>query len=363
MKGKKPDYILLGIIASLLIVGLVALFSSSIMESQKDYGNAHAYFLHQLLFGVGGGSIAGFIAYKVHYKKWRSFALPMLLSAIILLIFVLIPSFSEVAGGARRWLALGDFSFQPSELAKLSLIIYLAAWLEARQKALRSWNEGLFPFLLILGSVGGLILLQPDVGTFGVIALFAAIMFFGSGASIVHIGAIAALGIGLLFFLAKLEPYRMARLISFFDRAQDPLGISYQINQALLAIGSGGMFGVGLWHSIQKYSSLPEPMTDSIFAVWAEETGFLGAIFLVSLFVAFGFRGFQIASHAHDRFGKLLALGITFWILSQALINIGSMVGFVPLTGIPLPFVSYGGSSMVVTLAGVGILLNISKHR
>ncbi len=362
MRGKNPDYILLGIIGIMLMVGLVALFSSSIMESQRDYGNAYAYFLHQLLFGVGGGCIAGFIAYRVHYKKWRSFALPMLLGAIILLVFVLIPSFSREAGGARRWLAFGDFSFQPSELAKLSVIIYLAAWLEAREKALRSWNEGLLPFLLILGGVGGLVLLQPDVGTFGVIALAAAIMFFGSGASLVHMGAIATLGIGLLFFLAKLEPYRMARLLSFLDRAQDPLGISYQINQALLAIGSGGMFGVGLWHSIQKYTSLPEPMTDSIFAVWSEETGFLGAVFLISLFVALGFRGFQIAGRVHDRFGKLMALGITFWIISQALINIGSMVGFVPLTGIPLPFVSYGGSSMVVTLAAVGILLNISKH-
>jgi cell division protein FtsW len=362
MRGKKPDYILLAIVGIMLVTGLVALFSASIMESQRDYGNAYAYFFHQLLFGVGGGSIAGFIAYKVHYKKWRSFALPMLLAAIALLVFVLIPSFSHEAGGARRWMSFGDFSFQPSELAKLSVIIYLAAWLEARQKSLRSWNEGLFPFLLILGSIGGLILLQPDVGTFGVIALVAAIMFFGSGASLVHMGAIGMLGIGLLFFLAKTEPYRMARLFSFFDRAHDPLGISYQINQALLAIGSGGIFGVGLARSIQKYSSLPEPMTDSIFAVWSEETGFLGAVFLISLFVALGFRGLRIAGRAHDRFGKLMALGITFWIISQALINIGSMVGFVPLTGIPLPLASYGGSSMVVTLAGVGILLNISRH-
>lgn len=362
MRGKKPDYILLGIVGVMLVVGLVALFSASIMESQRDYGNAYAYFFHQLLYGVGGGSIAGFIAYKVHYKKWRSFALPILLGTIILLVLVLIPSFSQEAGGARRWLAVGDFSFQPSELAKLSVIIYLAAWLEARPKTLRSWNEGLLPFLLILSSIGGLVLLQPDVGTFGIIALAAAIMFFGSGASLAHMGAIAMLGIGLLFFLAKLEPYRMARFLSFFDRTRDPLGMSYQINQALLAIGSGGMFGVGLWDSIQKYNSLPEPMTDSIFAVWSEETGFVGAVFLISLFVALGFRGFKIAGHTHDRFGKLLALGITFGILSQALINIGSMVGFVPLTGVPLPFISYGGSSMVVTLVGLGILLQISKH-
>lgn len=362
MRKRKPDYILLAAVVTTLLVGLAALLSASVAESQSDSGSIYSYFTHQLIYGVGIGIIAGIIAYKVHYKKWRPFALPILLVSLLLLLLVFIPQISAASGGARRWISIFGISFQPSEFAKLSFIIYLAAWLEARRRTLKHWNEGFVPFLLIVSVLGGLIALQPDVGTLGIISLTAAFIYFVAGASIAQMGAILALGMGLLFALVKIAPYRVDRITSFFDSSADPLGISYQINQALLAIGSGGLLGVGLGKGMQKYNFLPEPMKDSIFAVWSEEAGFVGAIFLVGLFLLIGLRGLRIAKKSKDRFGQLMAIGITFWIVFQAFVNIASMIGLMPLTGIPLPLVSYGGSSMIVTLAGLGILLNISKY-
>lgn len=363
MKYRKPDYILLGTIVAIALVGLAALLSASVVDSQGDFGNIYAYFTHQILFGVGAGSILGFVAYKINYKKWRALALPVLLFSIFLLLVVFIPDVSSEVGGARRWISVYGFSFQPSEFAKLGIIIYLAAWFDSRRTTtVRRWNEGFIPFVTIVAAVGGLIIFQPDVGTLGVIALIAAFMYFIAGASVSQMGAILILGAGLLFSLVKLAPYRAERFTAFFDRASDPLGISYQINQALLAIGSGGVFGVGLGKSLQKYNFLPEAMKDSIFAVWSEETGLVGALLLITLFLIFTFRGLKIAKNVNSKFGRLVASGITFWIVSQAFINIGSMIGLVPVTGIPLPLVSYGGSSTLVTLIGLGILLNISKY-
>lgn len=360
---KKPDYILLGAIISIVLIGLSALLSASVVESQKDFGNIYTYFWHQIIFGIGIGTVVGVIFYKVHYKKWRPLALPVLLAAIFLLILVFIPSISTEAGGARRWLSFFGLSFQPAEFAKLSFIIYLAAWLEARRTTMRYWSEGFVPFIVIVAILGGLIILQPDIGTLGVIALTSALIYFVAGASIAQMGAIFILGMGLLAVLVKTASYRTERFIAFFNSSVDPLGISYQINQSLLAIGSGGILGVGIGKGMQKFNFLPEPMKDSIFAVWSEEAGFVGGIILIALFVLIGFRGLRIAKNASGRFGKLLASGITFWIVSQAFINIGSMIGLLPLTGIPLPLISYGGSSMVVTLAGFGILLNISRQK
>ena len=360
---RKPDYILLGTIIAMVLLGLSALLSASVVESQKDFGNIYSYFLHQLLYGDGIGAVVGLIAYKIYYKKWRMFALPILLTAIFLLLMVLIPAISSEVGGARRWISIAGFSLQPSEFAKLALIVYLAAWFDLRRKTtITRWGEGFIPFVSIVGVVGGLILLQPDVSTLGLIALISAFMFFMAGGSIIQIGFMAALGSGLLWILVSLEQYRLDRLLIFFNKTIDPLGIGYQLNQSLVAIGSGGIFGLGLGQSMQKYRFLPEAMKDSIFAVWAEEVGFLGAMLIISLFIIFTLRGLRIAKNVNSRFGKFLASGITFWVIIQAFINIGSMIGMIPLTGMPLPFISYGGSSMVATLAGMGILLNISKY-
>lgn len=244
MRNRKPDYILLAVIVAIVFVGLAALLSASVANSQRDFGNVYSYFIHQLLYGIGVGSIAGFITYKINYKRWRTLALPILLVSIFLLLLVFIPAVSSEVGGAKRWISIAGFSFQPSEFAKLGIIIYLAAWFDSRRTtAVRRWSEGFIPFMVIVAAVGGLIIFQPDVGTLGLIALIAAFMYFMAGAGVVQMGTILVLGAGLLFSLVKLAPYRAERFITFFDRAIDPLGISYQINQALLAIGSGGDIG------------------------------------------------------------------------------------------------------------------------
>lgn len=362
MAKKKPDYILVGAITVILLIGLAALFSASVAESYKEFGNIYSYFWHQLIYGVGVGLVFALVAYKISYKKWKTYALPFLLIAIFFLLLALIPSFSLEIGGARRWIHIGGFSFQPSEFVKLGFVIYLAAWFEARRAIMRRWNEGFIPFLITVGVLGFLIILQPDIGTLGIISITAAFMYFIAGASVGQMSAIVSIGLGLLFLLAKAAPYRAERFVTFFNNSVDPLGISYQINQALLAIGSGGIFGLGLGKGVQKYSFLPEPMKDSVFAVWLEEAGFVGGFILIAAFLVLGIRGLKIAKNSPDKFGRYLAVGITCWLISQAFVNIGSMLGLLPLTGIPLPLVSYGGSATVVSLAGLGILLNISKY-
>jgi cell division protein FtsW len=248
-------------------------------------------------------------------------------------------------------------------MAKLSIIIYLAAWLESRgTHKIKDVFEGLLPFLGIMGLIGFLIIKQPDTGTLGVIVISSFAIFFISGARIQHLASLGAIGTLVLWILVKIEPYRLDRISAFLDPGADPQGIGYQINQALLAVGSGGILGVGLGHSRQKFNYLPEPVGDSIFAVIGEELGLIGAAMLVILFVALAMRGIKIAKNAPDMFGKLLAAGITIWIVMQAFINISANIALVPLTGIPLPFISYGGTSLVFLMAAVGILLNISKH-
>ena len=362
MAKHKPDYILLGTIGAILFIGLAALLSASVAQSQKDFGNIYAYFTHQLIFGVGIGLLAALIAYRMHYKKWRSIALPLLLISTLFLILVFVPGLSAEGGSAKRWISIADFSFQPSELAKLAFVIYLAAWLDARKSVIKRWNQSFVPFIIFVGIIGILIILEPDIGTLGVIALTSAFIYFVGGASLAQVSVILVLGFATIGILIKTAAYRLDRLSAFLNSSADPLGISYQINQAMLAIGSGGLLGLGIGKGLQKYGSLPEPMSDSIFAAWSEEAGFVGGILLITLFIILCFRGFRVAKNAPDRFGRLLALGITFGIVSQAFINISAMVGIIPLTGIPLPLVSYGGSSTVVTLVGLGILLNISKY-
>lgn len=361
MSKRKPDYILLFAIIALVAVGLVALLSASSVESQQDFGNVYSYFFHQVRLGLAAGILFGILCYKADYKIWRAISFPLLIFSIFLTTLVFVPEFSYEAGGAKRWLNIFGVSIQPSEFLKLSFIIYLAAWFDKRKKVLKKWKEGFMPFLAVAGAIGCLIILQPDIGTLGVVMATAALMYFIAGATIPQIGAIVSLGFGLLFLLIKLAPYRLQRLTAFLDPASDPLGISYQINQALLAVGSGGLLGVGIGKSLQKYYFLPEPMKDSIFAIWAEEAGFIGSVLLILVFTLFAFRGLKIVKNTPDLFGRVLASGIVCWITVQVFVNIGSMLALVPLTGIPLPFISFGGSSLAATLAGAGILLNISK--
>jgi cell division protein FtsW len=303
-----------------------------------------------------------FITSKIAYINWQKLAIPMLAATILTLFLVLVSGAGISSGGATRWIDLGFFSFQPSELAKLTFIIYLATWFSKKGKVMNDFAYGFIPFLVLLGIITLLIMMQPDLGTMTVIALVSILVFFIAGGSIKNILMIIAGGATLFALLIKIAPYRAARLSVFLNPELDPLGIGYHINQALLAIGSGGILGLGLGRSRQKYNYLPEATTDSIFAIIAEELGLIISVLLIVLFIVLMIRGFKIARNAPDQFGKLLAAGITCWFTVQAVINIGAMVSLLPLTGIPLPFVSYGSSAIVISMAAVGILINISKY-
>ena len=362
-KNKNLDKTLLSAILALMVFGLVMIASAGVVYSETRFGDGYYFFKHQFFFGVIPGLAALYFFQKIDYHYWKKAAAPLFLISLVFLVLVFIPGVGTKAYGASRWVQLGHLSFQPSEMAKIAIILYLAAWLESKgRRKIRDVFEGLVPFLGILGILGFLILKQPDTGTLGLIVLVSSIIYFVSGAKISHILALILSAAAGLWALIKIAPYRMDRFLVFLNPELDPRGIGYQINQALLAIGSGGLFGIGLGHSRQKFNYLPEPAGDSIFAIIGEELGMIGAGILVLMFVVLAFRGFKIAKNAPDDFGKLAAVGITSWIILQAFINIAAITSLIPLTGIPLPFISYGGTSLIFLLAGAGILLNISKQ-
>lgn len=359
---EKIDRKLLFVTFIILIIGLIMIASAGIAYSQARFDDHYYFFKHQLTRGFLPGLVALFIAQKINYSFWKKISLPFFLISIVFLILIFIPGFGSKVYGASRWLNLGFFSFQPSEMLKLSIIIYLAAWLEKRVSSVKDFYEGFLPFVVILSIVSFLLIKQPDMGTLGVIILIAISIFFISGAKISHMFFMGISGFLALIILIKMESYRMDRFLVFLHPEFDPKGVGYQINQALLAIGSGGIFGLGLGHSLQKFNYLPEPVGDSIFAIIGEEIGFIGCVILISLFVFFAIRGFRIAKNAPDIFAKLMAVGIIVWIILQAFINMGAISGLLPLTGIPLPFISYGGTSIIFLMLATGILLNISKY-
>jgi len=356
------DKSLLYSILILSIGGFLIMTSASMPLSQKEFGSAFYLSLRQLALGVPIGIIVFLIVQRLPYTIWKRMALPLMIFSFILLALLFIPDLSFSFGGARRWLKLGPIFFQPSEILKFSFIVYLASWLDARKREIESISYGFIPFSMMLGIIGMFLIMQPDIGTLGVIAASAGFLYFLAGGRISQIIALLVAGLVLFYLVVQMAPYRLARILVFLNPALDPQGIGYQINQAFIAIGSGGPFGLGFGKGIQKYSYLPEPIGDSVFAIFAEELGFIGAVLLVSLFYFFFWKSLTVAARAPDTFGKLLAAGISTSIMIQAFINIAAISGLLPLTGIPLPFVSYGGSSLVVTLASAGILLNISKH-
>jgi cell division protein FtsW len=364
MKSRQPDYILLAVIGILVIFGLIMISSASIALSQERFHESYHYLKNQLIRGVLPGLALALVAYFIPYQFWRKIALPLLIVSIAGLVLVFLPGIGLELGGAKRWLNIASVSFQPSELLKLPLIIYLAAWLATKEKEIKNFTGGLMPFLILVGIVCLLILFEPDLGTTGVLGFTALLIFILAGARISHVLLILAGGIALAWLSIKLNffPHATSRVQTLLHPELDPRGIGYQINQALLALGSGGLFGLGLGQSLQKFRYLPQPASDSIAAVIGEELGFLGLLCLLLLFVIFAFRGFKIARQAPDNFGRLLAGGITGWIIFQALINITAISGLIPLTGITLPFISLGGSSLAITLTAMGILLNISKY-
>lgn len=363
IKGGTPDYALIGCFFLIIFVGLVMLTSASSVVSFQKFGTTYFYITHQLLLGLIPGLFLFYIASRVDYHIWERLAPFFLILSVGLLVLVFIPGLGFGAGGAQRWVHFGPIVFQPSEIVKLTFLLYLAAWLAKRKgSTIHDLSYGFVPFVVLVGSVSLLVVLQPDMGTMGIIALMAAMMYFMIGAPLSHLGLIGLGGVALFFTLLHVAPYRMERFTVFLNPGLDPLGNGYHINQALLAIGSGGIFGRGFGLSRQKYAYLPEVVGDSIFAVIAEELGFFLAIGLIALFVFFAIRGLRIARRAPDTYGFLIAVGIVSWIFFQAFINIGAMLAVLPLTGIPLPFISYGGSALVIGMTAIGILVNISRQ-
>lgn len=358
----ESDRVLKLILFLLLGTGLTMIASAGVSYGNVRFDDPY-YFFKQQLIGLGVGTLLLLICERIPYALWQKLVIPIFLTAIGLLVLVFIPGFGTTVYGAARWVDLGPVSFQPSEVMKLAIIFYLAAWLSRRgERQAKDFYEGFLPFLIILLVVGFLIIKQPDTGTLGLIFCVSLAIFFVSGASLAHLFGLCLGALAFLALLIKIAPYRMQRFLVFLNPDHDPLGAGYQMTQALLAIGSGGLIGVGLGHSRQKFNYLPEPVTDSIFAVLSEETGLLGAMFVLFLFTAFLVRGMRIARGAPDMFGKLLATGITAWVVCQAFINIAAISGLIPLTGIPLPFISFGGTSLAILMAAVGILLNVSRH-
>ncbi len=362
MNTRIIDRKLLLAILMLLGIGLLMIASAGVFYGRARFDDAY-YFFKQQLLGLAVGLILLYIFQRINYHFWQRLVIPIFFVALGLLVLVFVPGIGTTVYGAARWVEIGPISFQPSEVMKLSIILYLAAWLAQKGTAKSAdFFEGFVPFLAILSVVGFLIIKQPDTGTLGLIFLISLAIFFASGANLSHILFLFLGGLAFLFILIRLAPYRMQRFLVFINPEHDPQGSGYQMTQALIAIGSGGILGAGLGQSRQKFNYLPEPVTDSIFAILGEEFGLLGAVIVVALFLFVAWRGLVIASRAPDEFGKLVAVGIVAWIIFQALINMSAISGLIPLTGIPLPFISYGGTSLSVLLASIGILLNISKH-
>lgn len=352
-QSKKIDYNLLILVFALTVVGLIAVTDASAPIALKNFSDKFHFAKQQLIWGIIGLA-AMIVVSKIHYSFWKKIATPLFYISIVGLILVLIPSISSKVLGARRWIIIGSYTFQPSELVKLTIAIYLAKVGLSDKKVLA--------YLVPLVLAGGLIMLQPDLGTAIIIGVIGITQIFISGVNIfILLGIlISSFGLGLLLIL--ISDYRKARLLTFLQQTQDPLGKGYHIRQILYALGTGGLFGIGLGQSRQKFLFLPEAATDSIFAVVAEEVGFIGATIIILLFVIFIYRCLKIALNAPDKFSKILASGIIAWIGGQAFLNIASMVALTPLTGIPLPFFSYGGSSLTTVLIATGILLNISRY-
>lgn len=359
----RPDYFLIINIVLIVILGLVTLTSASSAVGHQRFGDSYYFIKRQLLFGLLPGVCLFLFFYFFNYQLLKKLAVTLLLISIILLISVFIPGIGAEYGTAHSWIHIAGFSFQPSELVKLTFLIYLANWLEKRgESGVRDFYYGFLPFLFLIAIISTLMMLQPDLGTLAIIIFMCFTVFFASGAQLRHVfGLITVSGVAI-YFLIKAKAYRTARLMTFLHPELDPQGIGYHINQAFLAIGSGGLWGRGFGHSRQKFQYLPEVTSDSIFAIYAEEMGLLFSAILLILYLGLMYRGLQIAKRAPDVFGRLLATGIIAWLMIQTFFNIGAMVGLLPITGVPLPFVSSGGTSLAMSLAAVGILTNISKH-
>ncbi|HEY8298536.1 MAG TPA: putative lipid II flippase FtsW [Candidatus Baltobacteraceae bacterium] len=357
-----PDMVLFGAVATLVAIGLVMIFSASSTTGYADYRDT-AYFLkHQLIFLVAGGAIA-YGVYRIDYRRLKGIAPYVLVLSIVSLVVVLVPHVGVVVGGARRWIGAGSISLQPSEFAKIALVLYLAAALATRGERITSLPRGLFPLCLPVAIMAVLVLKEPDMGTASLLVMTAFALFFAAGARIEHLTLILLATVPPVVATILASPYKRARIFAFIDPWKDAQNTGFHIVQSLFALGSGGIFGVGLGQSRAKFFYLPEQYTDFIFSILGEELGLIGAVGVVVLFALFAYRAIRIAIASPDRFGFFLVAGATAMITIQAFINIGVVTSSWPVTGVPLPFISFGGSSLIVNLIAVALIMNVGRYR
>lgn len=361
MSGSMEKRLLL-ITLILLAFGLIVLSSAGIIEGSKKFGDSYYYLKKQVSYGIIPGLFLFFLFSKINYGFWKKVSFLVLFVSLLTMILVFVPDIGIGLKGAKRWVSLWGLSFQPSEILKLSMVVYLAAWFSSRDERNKNWSYSVAPFFVVMSFIGLLLAMQPDVGTLAVVVIIALGIYFAAGSSIKHLFVIVAIFTISIAGLIFIEPYRIDRITTFLDPSFDPKGISYQLNQSLIAIGSGGIWGKGYSDSTQKKGFLPEVVNDSIFAVVVEELGFAGAIVLIGLFVFLSYILVSIAKNTSDKFGRLFVIGISTWIVGQAFINIAAVSGLAPLTGIPLPFVSHGGTAVMALMAGLGIVSNIAKR-
>jgi cell division protein FtsW len=363
IRGNKVDKPFLISILILLIAGFIIFSSASLGLLARTSNTFSAVIINQLLFGLVLGSIACFINSKIHYRLWRKYSLWIFILSILAMLLLYVPHLGFSHGGARRWIGLFGFSLQPSEIFKIGFVIYFASWLSGIKDKIQTWKYGTSSFIILMIIAGALILTEPDTATFGVIFITALAMFIAGGGRFRDILLLGLISIVGLVGLAFARPYVMDRIQTFLHPASDPLGTGYHVQQSLIAVGSGRLTGRGFGQSIQKFNFLPEPIGDSIFAVAAEEFGFLGSVTIILLYLFFSLRGLKIAAASNDSFGRLLVIGIVILILSESFVNIASMLGILPVSGVPLLFISHGGTALFFTLAEVGIILNVSKYQ
>lgn len=356
-----PDKKLLVSIGILLVGGLIFLSSASAVVAYTKFGQSDYFFKGQLSI-LFFGLIIFFILYKIDYRVWRKYAFLFLGLSCLLLTLVFIPGFSSDAGTANSWLNVFGHSLQPSEFVKIFFIIYLAAWMQARRKDLHDVKQGIGPFALVMSVIALLMIMQPDFGTLAIIGATSLVVYFVGGGKISHLVIIILLATVILIVAVQFKSYQLDRFKCAFDSSANVEGECYQLNQSLIAIGSGGILGRGLGHSRQKFLYLPEVYGDSIFAVMAEEIGFVFSTIFLFLYLFLFYRIIVVAKHAPDVFGKLIATGVASWLIIQVFLNVGGIIGLIPMTGVPLPLVSQGGSSLIAFLIGLGIVANISRQ-
>jgi cell division protein FtsW len=356
-----PDMWLFGVAVVLLSAGVVMVYSASAIVAADRFHDPY-FFLKKQLFWAVLGAAALWIALRVDYRLLEKATLPLLIAAGVLLVLVLVPPFGQSINGTRRWIRLGFVSFQPAELAKVALVLYLAAFLAKRRGDLETFRTGALPALAVAGILAGLVLVQPDLGNCMTLIVLTFGLLYLAGTPIRHLALVAAPALPLIVLAIWMAPYRMRRITAFVDPWSDPRGSGFQIIQSWLALGNGGLLGQGMGGSRQKLFYLPEAHTDFIFAVLGEELGFVGAVAMVALFAVLIWRGLRVGLRAPDAFGSYLALGITVLLATQTLVNLGVVTGLLPTKGLPLPFISFGGSALLMTMLATGMLLNISQH-